>query len=163
MATIHSTPTADECITCTRTLCDLPHTCGKADNPAIIIDDTDLTREELCRLLVMGTSYRSSTHVTEHRHPGGSTFRTLGSTWLAGGFNLTSHSRREAWAWEVCVEVKDASQWRYGHPRVVTTKRGLSSTSEGAEAEVKRWRKRLASEHRASVENATDTQISHTA
>ena len=29
MYTPHPTPAADECITCTRTLCDLPHTCGK--------------------------------------------------------------------------------------------------------------------------------------
>lgn len=128
----------------------------------IIIDDTDLTREELCWLLAVGTSHRSSTLVTEHRHRGHGSFRTTGSAWLAGGFNLASHGRREAWAWEVCVEVKDGARWLGWGNRVVTTKRGLSSTSEGAEAEVKRWRKRLASEHRASVENATDTQISHT-
>ena len=31
MTTIHTTPADGECITCTRTPCELPHTCGKAD------------------------------------------------------------------------------------------------------------------------------------
>ena len=35
MNTIHTTPADGECITCTRTLCELPHTCGKADELTI--------------------------------------------------------------------------------------------------------------------------------
>ena len=126
----------------------------------MIINDTDLTREDLCWMLVMGTGSRWPPKIdwvfhTEHRHRGHATFRTLGTTWRAGVIDRDD-GRQEAWVWQVHLEVKGGAQWRSGWNRVVTTKRGLTNTLESAQAEAKRWRKRLASEHRLDVEWVAD-------